>query len=107
MAFVAEPHSNARTVLITLTRKAPLSAKNERINLMSKKVFLEFEKALGEIDAQIEKLENDALENGMEHQSEIARLEREMTTFMNSTVTVPLPMIGRSSGAWPVWANTP
>lgn len=79
MAFVAEPHSNARTVLITLTRKAPLSAKNERINLMSKKVFLEFEKALGEIDAQIEKLENDALENGTEHQSEIARLEREMT----------------------------
>lgn len=46
---------------------------------MSKKVFLEFEKALGEIDAQIEKLENDALENGTEHQSEIARLEREMT----------------------------
>ena len=67
MAFVAEPHSNARTVLITLPRKAALSAKNERINLMSKKVFLEFEKALGEIDAQIEKLENDALENGTEH----------------------------------------
>lgn len=30
-----------------------------------------------------------------------------LKTSMNSTVTVPLPMISRSSGAWPVWANTP
>ncbi len=45
---------------------------------MAKAVFLEFEKELGEISARIEELENDTIETGASHRTEINRLSRDL-----------------------------
>ncbi len=46
---------------------------------MAKKVFLEFEKELGEINARMEALENDEIETGKSHRAALLQLQREMT----------------------------
>lgn len=52
----------------------------QQIRLMAKKVFLEFEKELGDINARIEALENEEIETGKSDRAAMMQLQREMTT---------------------------
>lgn len=51
----------------------------QQIRLMAKKVFLEFEKELGDINARIEALENEEIETGKSDRAAMMQLQREMT----------------------------
>lgn len=51
----------------------------QQIRLMAKKVFLEFEKELGDINARIEALENEEIETGKSNRAAMMQLQREMT----------------------------
>lgn len=51
----------------------------QQIRLMAKKVFLEFEKELGDINARIEALENEEIETGKSDRATMMQLQREMT----------------------------
>lgn len=51
----------------------------QQIRLMAKKVFLEFEKELGDINARIEALENEEIKTGKSNRAAMMQLQREMT----------------------------